>query len=510
MARARRLFLVLRPSRCNRRPGESCACSPPCRPWRSVSPRRSARRRPSPPCRSSAGAARCRSVLRPGATAVGRSHCGIVRCAACIARLARCRPRQAPVRAASEKEAYAAHHAPVLYPFAPVHLGPFRWSGWPAAATCPTCSACSRCAHCSFDDPNPESMSHAMARYIGMFDLVRDGPVQAAPAEIPDDLDERARHLKAAATTSTCRKWSACARCRRTALLVHPIRNPMVAALGEELERSQPRSFAAGMDMILPTCWIRRAGSMDRSATTPTRSCCWCSTHATRHPANRAATGSSAPRPSAPRCWRQQTRRWCCHLFAAARPWKAAPDSATCSDVDLNELAVASGLGPARPEQPLPGPALRAGGGEHHAGLRHRARRWPSPRPRSAAFARAGFGGWAAAAREAPSAANPLPDANTGSAPFPSRHCSADSAHHLHLRRARAALPQAGGLLRPRAVRRSGKSVQDSAKNAYYVMKSPIGACARRALGALLLLQFGEARGPALPGTADPHATPTT
>ncbi|MCU0921763.1 MAG: 4Fe-4S dicluster domain-containing protein, partial [Burkholderiaceae bacterium] len=50
-----------------------------------------------------------------------------------------------------------------------------------------------------------------------------------------------------------------------------------------------------------------------------------------------------------------------------------------------------------------------------------------------------------------------------------------------------------------------GKSVQDSAKNAYYVMKSPIGACARRALGALLLLQFGEARGPASPGTADPQ-----
>jgi hypothetical protein len=36
-------------------------------------------------------------------------------------------------------------------------------------------------------------------------------------------------------------------------------------------------------------------------------------------------------------------------------------------------------------------------------------------------------------------------------------------------------------------------------------MKSPIGACARRALGALLLLQFGEARGPVSPRTADPQ-----
>ena len=33
-----------------------------------------------------------------------------------------------------------------------------------------------------------------------------------------------------------------------------------------------------------------------------------------------------------------------------------------------------------------------------------------------------------------------------------------------------------------------GKSVQEDGKNAHYVMKSPIGACARRALGALLLV----------------------
>jgi reductive dehalogenase len=49
-----------------------------------------------------------------------------------------------------------------------------------------------------------------------------------------------------------------------------------------------------------------------------------------------------------------------------------------------------------------------------------------------------------------------------------------------------------------------GSSIQDEAKGAHYVMKSPIGACARRALGALLLLQFGEARGPIDPSTADP------
>ena len=49
-----------------------------------------------------------------------------------------------------------------------------------------------------------------------------------------------------------------------------------------------------------------------------------------------------------------------------------------------------------------------------------------------------------------------------------------------------------------------GKNVQEAGMNAMYVMKSPVGACARRALGSLLLLQFGGARGPVSPTVSDP------
>ena len=49
-----------------------------------------------------------------------------------------------------------------------------------------------------------------------------------------------------------------------------------------------------------------------------------------------------------------------------------------------------------------------------------------------------------------------------------------------------------------------GKEMQNNAKGGFYVQKSAIGACARRALGALLLLQFGEARGPVSPTVRDP------
>ena len=50
----------------------------------------------------------------------------------------------------------------------------------------------------SFDEPNLESLKHAMALYTGMFDLVREGTVNALSGELSTDLQERAEHLKAA------------------------------------------------------------------------------------------------------------------------------------------------------------------------------------------------------------------------------------------------------------------------------------------------------------------------
>ncbi len=132
----------------------------------------------------------------------------------------------------------------------PVHLGPFPLERLARRSDMPSLDAVPPMQPLSFDDPDPASLAHAMARYITMFDLVRDGPLQAAPAEIPDDPVERAQHLKAAAHYFDVSMVGLCA-LPRAALLAEPIRNPAVAALGEELERSQPKSFAAGMDMIL-------------------------------------------------------------------------------------------------------------------------------------------------------------------------------------------------------------------------------------------------------------------
>ncbi|MEO6269926.1 MAG: hypothetical protein ABIP08_06450, partial [Lautropia sp.] len=136
----------------------------------------------------------------------------------------------------------------------PVHLGPYpleRLTRQPPR-TDPkgVLEAMQPMTALSFDDPDPESLKHAMARFIAMFDLVRDGVVNAERGEVPDDPSERARHLKAAGYYFDA-SMMAVGRLPKAALLREPIRNPGVVELGAELERSHTRSFAAGMDMIL-------------------------------------------------------------------------------------------------------------------------------------------------------------------------------------------------------------------------------------------------------------------
>ena len=70
----------------------------------------------------------------------------------------------------------------------PVHLGPYPLERLTRCTTPPDLTACAPNQALSFDDDNPESLKHAMARYMGMFDLVRDGAVNAQRGETPTDL----------------------------------------------------------------------------------------------------------------------------------------------------------------------------------------------------------------------------------------------------------------------------------------------------------------------------------
>jgi hypothetical protein len=101
----------------------------------------------------------------------------------------------------------------------------------------------------AFDDPDPASLTHAMARFQGMFDTVRDGAVAHGPADIPKDPQEHACHIEAAAYYFDA-SMVGIARLGAEHLLAEPFRNPVIDTLREEAEAGQPNTFAAGIDAI--------------------------------------------------------------------------------------------------------------------------------------------------------------------------------------------------------------------------------------------------------------------
>lgn len=384
----------------------------------------------------------------------------------------------------------------------PVHLGPYPLERLTRTDAAPDLSQLAPMRPLSFDDPNPQSLSHAMARFIAMFDLVRDGAVNAQRGEVPADPQERADHLKAAGYYFDA-TMMAVGRLAPSALLAEPIRNPMVRALGEELAQSQPRSFAAGMDMILADVMESartQHGPIDhhdhvlvilveypRDPAPGERGCDW-------------IAGTQAQRAAV------LTAQTAVLLSTYLRMLghEARAHSATCSDVDLGRLAVACGLAHADGANPYVGARYGLAAVTTNFAMtpdrplapRAAQRRWQSHGPAwwlgkgtlKSAHNREAF-----ARREFRLGAFPFETLKR--VPTPTTFIDHERVPRFPKRADFFARALFGDL---------GKAVQDSAKNAHYVLKSPIGACARRALGALLLLQFGEARGPVAKSTADP------
>ncbi|MEO8080352.1 MAG: 4Fe-4S dicluster domain-containing protein, partial [Caldimonas sp.] len=354
----------------------------------------------------------------------------------------------------------------------------------------------------SFDDPDPQSLAHAMARYIAMFDLVRDGAVNAEPAEVPADAGERARHLKAAGYYFDA-SMMATGTLPAAALLAEPIRNAQVAALGAELEASQPKSFAAGMDMILADV-LESARAVHGPISHHT------------HAIAILVEYPRDPRPVEPGCdWIVGTQAQRAAVLAAQTAvllstylrmlgHEGRAHSASCSDVDLGRLAVGLGLAHADGTNPFVGRRFGlaavtttfAMAADRPLAPAAAQRRWRSHGPAwwlGKGTLKSAFNREAYATREFRLGAFPFETLTRRDQP--TTFIDHDRVPRFPKRADFFARALFGDL---------GKAVQADAKNAHYVMKSPIGACARRALGALLLLQFGEARAPVSPGTLDP------
>ena len=394
----------------------------------------------------------------------------------------------------------------------PVHLGPYplerlrRADGPVELRVLPPMRAIAY-----LDEARPESLSNAMARYAGMFDVVRDGPIVHGPAEIPDDPVERANHLKSAGYYFDATMMGCCA-LPADARLAEPIRNPVVAGLAAELERSQPKSFAAGIDAIL-------ADVIDsaRSAHGPI--------DAHTHAIVCLVEWPRDPRDDEPGCdWIRGIQPQRAAVLAAQTAvllasylrllgHPARSHTASCSDVDLGRLALAAGLavvgrdasGAVVATNPYVGTRFGLAAVTTTVALACDAPlaaepgaldRWRSHGPAWWL----GHGGAKSAANREPYAGREF---RLGAYPFETIPRRAEPTTFIDHERV-PRFPKRADFFARALFGDLGRATQDAAKNAMYVMKSPIGACARRALGALLLLQFGEARGPVSDTARDP------
>jgi reductive dehalogenase len=381
----------------------------------------------------------------------------------------------------------------------PVHLGPFPLERLSRTDAAPDLAALPPMEALRFDDPDPRSLAHAMVPFMAMFDTVRDSAIQHGKAEIPDDPEERARHLKAAGYYFDAAMVGV-ARVGADHWLEAPVRNPGIAGIRAELERGQPKSFAAGVDAIY-------ADILDaaRSEPAPARH----HTHAlvflvdyTRDP----ETGEPGTE------WFGGTQAQRAALLSANAAvvlasylrmlgHEARAHSATTSDVDLPRLAVACGLAGIEngaavnpfvgrrfglaavtttlemaADQPLAHGLGQAWGAADRARTGHEPRRRPPMEGR-------------------PFRLGPHPFETLKRVDTPTTFIDEPRVPRFPKRADFFARALFGDM---------GPAVQEAAKGGHYVMKSPIGACARRALGALLLLQFGEARGPVDDTATDP------
>ncbi|MBO6901131.1 MAG: 4Fe-4S dicluster domain-containing protein [Rhizobiaceae bacterium] len=390
----------------------------------------------------------------------------------------------------------------------PVHLGPFPLETLARSDHAADLKQLPEAEALSFDHPDPHSISHAMGRFMGMFDTVRDGAIVHGEAEIPADPGERARHMKAAGYYFDAAMVGV-AQLEDDHFLSAPYRNPMIDQLKQELEAGGPKSFAAGIDAIYADI-LESARAKLEPVRHHTHAVVFLVEH-TREP-RKDEPGTDWIRGIQPQRAALLSANCAVVLANYLRMlgFEARAHTATTSEIDLRRLAVSAGLagitgsdGNAEIENAFvgrrfglaaitttmamePDAPLAAEGGRN--GLRSHGPSW--------------WFGKGTARKQA--TAEPFHDREFRMGPYPFETIRRRDEPTTFIDEERVPrFPKRADFFARALFGDMGKSVQEAAKGGMYVMKSPIGACARRALGALLLLQFGDARGPVAPETSD-------
>jgi len=133
----------------------------------------------------------------------------------------------------------------------PFHLGPYPMENLRRTQEPLDLTHCPEMQPLSFSRPdNPANIVNAMGDYQAMLDAIRDGLIKSDKAEIPDNLEERSRNMKSFGYFCDASQAGICA-LPKESILSEPIVNPDINRLADMLKTKQTSTLASGVDVIM-------------------------------------------------------------------------------------------------------------------------------------------------------------------------------------------------------------------------------------------------------------------
>ncbi len=390
---------------------------------------------------------------------------------------------------------------PLSYRSRPFHLGPYPLEKLRRAARPEGLDALAPMAGVSFRRAeDPASIVNAMQSYQAMLDATREGLVKRERALIPEDPAERARHLKSfgyycdAAMVGTCRigagDW-----------LESPLENPDVARLARRIETMQPKTLAAGVDVIM--------AGLREALRAPAADC--------RHHTHALVFLCDHPRPPAPE---EPGTEWILDAQAQRACLRGAETAVTlahyirllghearahtmaASNVHLWRLAVRAGLAAVEEGAPVnPFLGRDFGLAAVTTTLEIAPDRPIAPGQRPPLSWRTGLGRHAASARRR----DPFARRRFADGPHPFERLKRVETPTTYIDAPNVArVPKRANMFARALFGDLGPATQEASRNGNYVRKSAAAFAFRPTLGAFILLQDGTPAPARAPGTDDP------
>jgi reductive dehalogenase len=379
----------------------------------------------------------------------------------------------------------------------PFHLGPYpmerlrRCEAQPDLGDVPPMAA-----RLSLHLESDETLAGPLQLFIGMLDIIRNGPVAARRSIIPDAPDERARHMKAAGMFFDATMAGIC-RLPAQALLEQTLRNPVIDDLAQRAETIETMTFASGIDAIMADVRDSARAKLG-SVADHSHAIVYLVEHPREPEANEPGgawiTGATEQRSAL----RVAEVAVVLANYPRILGYPARAHTMTSTDVHLGKLALAAGLVEKRTGSDgveLVNPYIgtryslaavtttMAMDVDRPLAPRGVADTWRSHGP--AWWVGKGF--YKNALNKTPYAKRPFAK---GALPFEKLKMVDEPTTFIDEPRV-PRVPKRADMFARALFGDMGKGMQAAAKGGHYVLKSPIGYCARRALGAFILLQDG-------------------